>query len=140
MSGYRMESYRATGPDESLFDVAFSGAYQHLELLQGLPYREALEAASDSTDGEPFQENVLWSPDGRLVGYAAVAMDVDIHVGECLSVIWCWVHPDHAGKTTFVQQVLGRVRLAAKELDIPYSYTRTKGFTVMTIYRGVKRG
>lgn len=137
---YDIYAYHVPEGGDSLFEEAFEQAYQHLPLLQGLPYGEALRVAKANTDSTDFDELVMRDSQGSLVGYAAVAVDWDCHVGKCLGVIWCWVHPDCQGSTRFVQTLHREVRSAAQKRGIPYAYTRTVGYSVITKYKGVNYG
>lgn len=140
MNAYEYYAEHILAGGESAFEEIFRQAYEHIDLLRGQPYEQALAAAADNTAGIDFDEVTVRTASGHLVGYAAVALDVDIHVGTCLNIIWCWVHPEHTGKTHLVSGLHTKVAERAKQMGIPYSYTRTDGMSIITKYRGVKRG
>lgn len=143
-----MDKYRIYTRDQSEHDFgtlafrqAFAQAWHELPLLQAQPLPDAVEAAVQNLQGVEHLEVIArCNTTDKIVAYAAVALEEDIHVGECLSIAWCWVHKDAKGADGFVRKLHHQVKQYADNLEIPYCYTKTVGHNIITKYKGVNRG
>jgi glyceraldehyde-3-phosphate dehydrogenase/erythrose-4-phosphate dehydrogenase len=71
-------------------------------------------------------ELVAKDQEGRLVGCAVLVPDEDLHVGQCLSVMWNYVLPDHRG--TIGRQFMRLAVKVAQYWELPVlSYTHRLG-------------
>lgn len=124
------------------FRQAFSKAWEELPLLQARPLLEATEVAVKNLQGVDHLEVIArCNLTDEVVAYAAVVPEEeDIHVGECLSIAWCWVSNRANGADGFVRKLHTLVRYYAEQLNVPYCYTRTVGYNVITKYKGVNNG
>mgnify|MGYP007095038554 CR=1 FL=1 len=120
-------SYRVTWqwvPEErELPWVMYHAAWLEYPELRHTSLSDFFERACMSVMGMRRLSVDIWY--GRmLVGHLIAAVDDDLHIGPCLTVVWAYVLPQHRGK---VPNLHRQLRSPSKAMQLSMSWSHRRG-------------